>query len=376
MEGEDHSQTRSDTRKRSRKLNQPFMKTILTLLCLVSSAFAGPTIVYVSESGEKRLAIWSLDESSGELSRVGEAPLPGAPGSLSISPDRRHLYASVRSAKQFATLNVDAKNGALTNPTFADAGFNAAYVFTDKTGRWLLAASYSEGVVGLSAIKHGRVEGLPVVTLETGKKAHCIQVDPANKFAFVPHVGELNKVEQLRFDAETGTLTRNTPPHLPGGEGEGPRHMLFHPNGKWAYFVNEQGKSVTLCDYDAANGTLKARQSMPTVPEEWRDKGSCADIHISADGRFVYASNRGHDSLAVFSVNTQTGELTAHGQTPTEKTPRSFCLVPGDQFVVSAGEGSHKLIVFRRNAETGALTPLKSYDCGKGPAWVMSVKFD
>lgn len=352
------------------------MKGLLILLCLATSGLAGPTIVYVSESGEKRIAVWSLDEASGELTRLGEAALPGAPGSLAISPDRRHLYASVRSAKQFATLTVDAKTGELSNPTFADAGFNAAYVFVDKTGRWLLTASYSEGVVGLSAITEGRVTGLPVGTLETGKKAHCIQLDPANRFAFVPHVGELNKVEQLRFDAQAGTLTRNTPPHLPGGAGEGPRHMQFHPNGKWAYFVNEQGKSVTLCDYDAEKGTLKARQSVPTVPEEWRDKGSCADIHLSADGCFVYASNRGHDSLAVFSVNQQSGELTPHGQTPTERTPRSFCLVPGDAFVVSAGEGSHSLIVFRRDAETGALTPLKTYDCGNGPAWVTSVKFN
>jgi len=356
--------------------NHNTMKAILALLCFVTSAFAGPTLVYVSESGEKRIAIWSLDEESGELTRVGEAPLPGAPGSLACSPDRRQLYASVRSTKQLATLDVDAKTGALSNPILADAGFNAAYVFPDRTGRWLLAASYSEGVIGVSAIKAGRVTGLPVVTLETGKKAHCIQVDPANRFAYVPHVGELNKVEQLRFDAQTGMLTRNTPSHLAGGMGEGPRHMQFHPNGKWVYFVNEQGKSVTLCDYDATSGTLKARQSVPTVPEEWRAKGSCADIHVSADGRFVYTSNRGHDSLAVFSVNAQTGELTPQGQTPTEKTPRSFCLVPGDQFIVSAGEGSHKLIVFRRDAETGALAPLKSYDCGKGPAWVMSVKMD
>ena len=178
------------------------MKAILTLICLVSSAFAGPTIVYVSESGEKRIAVWSLDESTGELTRQGELALPGAPGSLSFSPDHKHLYASVRSAKQFATLDVDAKTGTLSNATFADAGFNAAYVFADKTGRWLLAASYSEGVVGLSAIQNGRVTGMPVVTLETGKKAHCIQADPANRFAFVPHVGELNKVEQLRFDAQ------------------------------------------------------------------------------------------------------------------------------------------------------------------------------
>jgi 6-phosphogluconolactonase len=352
------------------------MKAFLTFLCFASVASAGPTIVYVSESHEKRIAVWSLDEMTGELTRQSETALPGAPGSLALSPDRRHLYASVRSAKQFATLDVDAKTGTLSNATFADAGFNAAYVFADQTGRWLLAASYSEGVVGLSSIQNGRVTGLPVVTLETGKKAHCIQTDPSNRFAFVPHVGELNKVEQLRFDAQAGTLTRNTPPHLPGGAGEGPRHMQFHPNGKWAYFVNEQGKSVTLCDYDADKGTLKARQSVPTVPEDWRDKGSCADIHISADGRFVYASNRGHDSLAVFSVNAENGTLAALGQTPTEKTPRSFCLAPGDAFVISAGEGSHKLIVFRRDAQNGTLTPLKTYDCGKGPAWVMCLKLN
>lgn len=352
------------------------MKTILAFLLLAGAAVAGPAIVYVSESGEKRIAVWSLDETSGELARLGDAPLPGAPGSLALSPDRRHLHASVRTAKQFATLDVNPQTGALSNPTFADAGFNAAYVFAEKTGRWLLAASYSEGVAGVSAIKDGRVTGAPVATLETGKKAHSIQTDPANRFAFVPHVGELNKVEQLRFDAKGGTLARNTPPHLPGGEGEGPRHMQFHPNGKWVYFVNEQGKSVTLCDYDAEKGTLKARQSVPTVPEDWRDKGSCADIHISADGRFVYASNRGHDSLAVFSVSLETGALASRGQTPTEKTPRSFCLTPGDKFVISAGEGSHRLIVFRRDAQTGALTPLKTYNCGKGPAWVTSVKFD
>lgn len=352
------------------------MKTLLTFLSFITSALAGPTFVYVSESGEKRIAVWALDESSGELSRQGGASLPGAPGSLSISPDQKHLFASVRTTKQFATLDVDTHTGALSSPTYTDAGLNAAYVNTDKTGRWLLSASYSEGVIGLSEIKNGRVSGPPLATLATGKKAHCIRVDPSNRFAFVPHVGELNKVEQLRFDAQAGTLTPNTPPHLPGGDGEGPRHMQFHPNGKWVFFVNEQGKSVTRCDYDAAAGTLKARQSVPTVPEDWRDKGSCADIHISADGRFVYASNRGHDSLAVFSVNTKTGDLTPQGQTPTEKTPRSFCLVPGDQFVVSAGEGSHKLIVFHRDAETGALSPLKTYDCGKGPAWVMSVKFN
>ena len=352
------------------------MKLALAFTFLAAAtAWSGPTVLYVSEGGDKRIAVYTLNETTGELTRAGALDLPGAPGSLDISKDRRHLYASVRSAKQFATVSVDRKNGLLSNPVLSPAGFNAAYVHVDKTGNWLLAAAYGEGMAGLSRIKNGVVEGPPVITLETGKKAHCIQTDPANRFAFVPHVGELNKVEQLRFDAVTGRLTPNNPPSMPGGEGQGPRHMQFHPNGRWVYLVNEQGKSVTLCDYDKQAGTLKIRQTVTTIPADWdKAKGSCADIHVSADGRFVYASNRGHDSLAVFSVNPGTGELKSLGQTPTEKTPRSFCLI--HNFVVSAGEGSHRLIVFRRNPKTGALSPLKTYDCGKGPGWVLGVKFD
>jgi len=357
------------------------MKTTLFLCCFLflhTAVLAGQTVVYVSESGEKRIAIYTLDETSGELTAAGAAEMPGAPGSLAISADKRHLYAAVRSAQQFATLPVDPATGLLGAPVLAQAGLNAAYVYPDKTGNWLLSASYGEGVVAVSPIRDGVVQGPPVTVIETGKKAHSIQTDPANRFAFVPHVGELNKVEQLRFDAATGDLKSNEPASLAGGEGEGPRHMQFHPDGRWVYFVNEQAKSVTLADYDAERGTLKSRQSLSTLPADAdATKGSCADIHISADGRFVYASNRGHDSLAIFSINAETGELTAIGHTPTEKTPRSFCLVPGgENFVISAGEGSHRLIVFRRDPATGGLTPLKTYDCGKGPAWVMAVRFE
>ena len=357
------------------------MKRLLFLLTLgsfIAPTWAGPTVLYVSESGEKRIAVYALDEKSGELTRTGAVDLPGAPGSLAINPKRTHLYAAVRAEKQFATLAIDPATGALGAPALSPAGINAAYVQVDRSGQWLLAASYSEGVATSSRITDGVVAGAPVQTLETGKKAHCIQADPANRFVFVPHAGELNKVEQLRFDAATGALAANTPSSMSGGEGRGPRHMQFHPNGRWVYLVNEQGQSVSLCDYDAASGTLKLRQTVSTTPTDWdKSKGSCADIHISADGRFAYASNRGHDSLAVFALHTDTGELTALGQTPTEKTPRSFCLMPGgENFVVSAGQGSDRLIVYRRDTATGALTPLKTYDCGKSPAWVLGVKFD
>ena len=132
------------------------MKTIAALLSLVTCAsWAGPTMLYVSESGEKRIAIYSLDENSGDLTRAGEAQLPGAPGSLTISSDQAHLYAAVRSAKQFATLSVNVKTGLLSDPVLTPPGINAAYVHVDKTGRWLLSASYSEGVAALSRIKDG-----------------------------------------------------------------------------------------------------------------------------------------------------------------------------------------------------------------------------
>lgn len=358
---------------------KPLRSLAITFACIIAATgWAGPTVLYVSESGEKRIAVYSVDEKSGELTRAGAVDLPGAPGSLAISPDRTRLYAAVRSDKQVATLTIDRATGLLANPVFSPAGINAAYVYVDKTGKWLLAASYSEGVVTVNRITDGVVTGAPIQTIETGKKAHAIQADPANRFAFVPHVGELNKVEQFRFDAAAGTLAPNTPPSMAGGPGQGPRHLQFHPNGRWLYLVNEQGQSVSLCDFDQGTGTLKLRQTVSTTPEDWdKSKGSCADIHISADGRFAYASNRGHDSLAVFSIQPDSGELKSLGQTPTEKTPRSFCLVPGgEKYVVSAGQGSNKLIVYRRDSVSGALTPLKTYDCGKSPAWVLGVKFE
>lgn len=344
----------------------------------LDAADSSPTVLYVSESGEKRIAVYSMNGNTGELIRVGGIDLPGTPGNLAIGAGRTHLYAAVRSTKQFATLTIDHATGLLANPVYSPAGMGAAFLEVDKTGQWLLAASFSEGVVTLGRIAHGVIAGAPVQTMAKGPKAHSIWVDPANRFALVPHVGELNKVEQLRFDPVAGTLTANAPPAMAADPGHGPRHLQFHPNGRWVYLVNEQGQSVTLCDYDQSAGTLKIRQTLSTTPEDWdKSKGSCADIHLSADGHFAYASNRGHDSLAVFSIHPDSGELKSLGQTPTEKTPRSFCLMPGgEKFLVAAGQGSDRLIVYRRDPTNGTLTRLKTYDCGKNPAWVLGVKLD
>ncbi len=366
-------------------MNAPFHRPLLAaiavtglLATLLLPDLRADTVVYVSEGKDQRIAVFSLDEATGDLTRTGQVDLEGAPGSLALSPDRRHLYAALRSSGRFATLAIDPATGRLTLLGTSPAAGNAAYVFPDRTGQWLLAAYYGEGLASVSRITDGVVTGEPVSVLEVEKKAHCIQVDPANRFAFCPHPVEANRVDQFRFDAGTGQLTLNDPPAMVAGDGDGPRHLQFHPNGKWVYLVNEQGKSVTLCDYDADRGTLAMRQTLSTHPADWDPtSGSCADIEVSADGRFVYASNRGHDSLAVFAIDAATGELTALGQVPTEKTPRSFNLIPGgERYLVAAGQGSDRLVVYRRDPESGGLTPLKTLDCGGSPAWVLGLKLE
>jgi len=353
------------------------MKILLSLFFFFTlSAQAGKTVVYISEGGHNRIAVFSLDEEAGELNRLGDVLLDGSPGALALSPDRRHLYAAIRAEKKFATLSINPATGLLSVVSMVAAAGNPAYVHPDATGRWLLAAYYGEGLVSVSPInEEGVVSGEPVSVLDIGPKAHCIVTDPSNGFAFCPHPMDLNCVDQFRFDAATGELTLNDPPTMPGGAGDGPRHLKFHPNGKWAYVVNEQGKSVTYCHYDAEKGTLERKQTVSTHPKDWdMTKGSCAEIKVSADGRFVYASNRGHESIASFSIDAATGALTALERTATEKIPRSFDLMPGEKFVVVAGQGEGRLALYRRDPETGLLTQLQSIECGKSPAWVMGLR--
>lgn len=352
------------------------MKFLCILALSATFLSAGETVVYVSESGHNRIAWFSLDEEAGQLKREGDVLLSGSPGALALSPDHRHLYAASRSTKEFVTLEIDPKSGALSVVASAPAAGNPAYVHVDATGRWLLAAYYGEGLVSISRVtEEGLVTEETLSVLDIGPKAHCIVTDPSNRFAFCPHPMDLNCVDQFRFDAKTGDLTLNDPPTLPGEPGSGPRHLKFHPNGRWAYFVNEQGKSVTFCDYDADKGTLTKRQTISTHPPDWYpQQGSCAEIKISSDGRFVYASNRGHESIASFSIHPESGELLELERVPTEKIPRSFDLMPGERFLVAAGQGEGKLALYRRDLDAGRLTQVQTLECGKSPAWVLGLE--
>jgi 6-phosphogluconolactonase len=342
-------------------------------LTLVMAALAGgTTVVYVSVAGEKRVAVYRMDDGTGELTHRGDVKLDGEPGALVVSPDRRFLFAALRSTGKLASFRIDPKAGTLTHLGTVPAGPDPAHISTDARGRYLLAAYYVDAKVTVHAIdKDGSLGEKPLQSIPTAEKAHAIVADPSDRFVFVPHTGP-DVIFQFTFDAKTGRLSANTPAKLATPRKSGPRHLVFHPSKPIAYVDNEQGSSVTAYALDTKAGTLKPLGTASTLPGEFKGTNACAEIRIHPTGRFVYASNRGHDSIAAFAVG-EDGKLSALGQTATEKTPRSFDIDPSGRFLFAAGESSGKLAAYRLDPKTGALKRSATYEAGKTPWWVLAV---
>ena len=237
----------------------------------------------------------------------------------------------------------------------------------------MLSAYYQGAHVGVHPIgDDGSVGGPPIEWLATATGAHAMQTDPTNSYAFVPHIAGNgpNAIFQYKFDENTGRLTPNSPAKVEPEEFLGPRHFCFHPSLDILYFSNEQDCSVTGYRLDTATGTLSAFQTITTLPEGYTERNTCSQIQVSASGRFLYAPNRGHDSIACFSVDTATGQLTAIGIVASEPRPNALCLGPQDKFLFSAGQDSGRMASFNVNPDSGELTPLETYPLGNAPAWV------
>lgn len=352
------------------------MLSFLTIALSLASArnAGGETFVYVSLAPEQKIQVYRLDPADGKLTPVESVAVEGAPGSLNVDPQKKFLFASLRSNSALASFRIDPATGKLKplNTVALPAGENAAFVGTDRTGRWLLSASYSAGKVFVHGINEDGTIRSPVVqTVTTAKTAHNIATDPDNTFVFVPHVSP-NAVYQFRFDPATGKLSDAG--KAPGGADKaGPRHLAFHPTQKLAFTSDESGSSVTAYRFDPKTG-LKPIQTLSTLPADYKTSNSTAEVKVHPSGKFVWVSNRGHDSLAGFAIDAESGKLTAIGQTPTEKTPRSFEVSPDGKYVFGAGEGSGKLAVFQVDTGTGKLTRQHTYDIGKSLTWVMAVK--
>ncbi len=341
---------------------------------LVACPALADTFVYVALQGEKKIAVYQLDPAEGKLIHRSDARIDGEPGALTTDPKQQFLFAAIRSEGNLAAFKIDRTSGKLTLVNTVDAGLDPAHIATDRTGRFLLTAYYVSAKVTAHSIgQDGSLSERPNQSIMTADKAHAILPDSSNRFVFVPHTGP-NTIFQFTFQADSGKLAANAVPKLTTPDNTGPRHIVFHPSKDIAYVDNEQGGSVTVYARDAKAGTLKSMQTVSTLPKDFKGTNACAEIKIHPTGRFLYVSNRGHDSIACFKVDPQDGKLTANGQEPTEKTPRSFELDLTGKFLLSAGEASGKVAVYRIDGEAGTLKRVQTYEVGKKPWWVMAVE--
>ncbi|MDX2037870.1 MAG: lactonase family protein [Isosphaeraceae bacterium] len=351
----------------------------MALALAASSASAESMRVYIGTytgNGKSRgIYQFDFDPSSGRLTPLGIAAEEKDPSFLAIHPNRKTLYAvselgdyEGKPTGAVASFAVDPSTGKLRKLNAQPSGGGApCHLVVDKTGRAVLVANYSGGSVESLPIEADGSLGKPASVIrhegkvhlpqrQGGPRGHSINLDAANRFAVAADLG-LDELRVYEFDAAKATLTPHDPPFAKVGLGTGPRHFAFHPSQKFAYTCLEITSGVTALTYDATKGVLEPIQTLSTLPPEGKEGNSTAQILVHPSGKFVYVSNRGHDSIAGFAVDESTGKLTALDRTPTGgKTPRNFGIDPSGRYLIAANQNSDTLVVFAIDAATGKLT--------------------
>ena len=336
------------------------------------------TLVYLGTyTGAKSQGIYAarFDSQTGGLTTPELAAEAVNPTFLAVHPNRRFLYAvqevataTGQSSPAVSAYAIDLATGRLTwLNTQSSGGAGPCHLVVDQSGQNVLVANYGGGSLAVLPISaDGRLGPATACVQHSGASvnphrqkaphAHGITLDAANHFAVCADLG-LDQLLCYRFDSAHGTLTPNDPPAAAVQSGAGPRHFVFHPTGRYGYVINELVAIITAFAYDATRGILAEIQTVPTVPADFSGKNYPAEIVVHPNGKFLYGSNRGHDSLAVFAIDLPTGQLTWLEQSPTlGKNPRNFAIDPTGQFLLVANQDSDTLVVFRLNPQTGHLT--------------------
>lgn len=346
-----------------------------------SAAPSGDLLVYFGTyATEKSRGVYvsRLDLASGSLSAPVLAAETVSPSFLAVHPSRPFLYAvnevgtfEGKPAGSVSAFAIDRASGVLTALNRqSTGGRDPAHLSVDRTGRTVLVANYSGGsVAALPIDADGRLKPATAFVQHTGSSinperqkqphAHAIAVDPANRFAYVADLG-LDKVLIYRFDAAKGSLTAGDPPSASVRPGSGPRHVAIHPSGRFAYVINEMACTITAFGLDAASGGMQELQTTSTLPAGQAVTAgySTAEIMVHPSGGFLYGSNRGHNTIAVFAIDAVSGKLTAIEHVPTQgSTPRGFGIDPGGAYMLVGNQRSDSVVVFRIDAQSGRLTP-------------------
>ena len=361
------------------------MKIAVLLLPLFAAAAPaqqqGKYLFYVgtyTEDGSKSKGIYAyrFNAATSEITPLGLAAETTNPSFVALHPNGRFLYAVNElpnykgpNSGGISAFSIDHATGKLTFLNeIPSRGADPCYITVDKTGKYVLVANYTGGSVAVfPVLPDGKLGEASAFVQHTGKganperqegpHAHSIDLSPDNRFAMVDDLG-LDELLVYKFDAAKGTLTPNDPPFAKLDAGVGPRHFVLRPDGKFAYVVTEMGHTVTAFSIDAANGKLQPLQTITTLPKDFKGRNDDAEIQVHPSGKFLYASNRGEDTIAIYGIDGSKGTLTQIGSVPTGgKEPRSFEIDPTGKFLFAENQKSDSIVVFKIDQKTGNLTP-------------------
>ena len=339
---------------------------------IANIAMAKTKLLYIATQNPEGMGITiaEFDSATGALSTPKMAIETRDPAHFTLSADGKHLYlCNTGTPGGVSAFTVDRKSGALRLLNYKESkGRGPSYVSVDESGKYVLDANYGGGFVEVHSLaKDGSLDQQTAFVQHTGSSvhpqrqskpyAHWFRTDPTNRFGLVADLG-IDQVVIYKFDASTGKLTPNDPPFSKVAGGMGPRHLAFHPNGKWMYGIAEIANEVMAFNWDSAKGVLTQFQSVKSLAEGFTEPSTAAEIAVRADGKFLYASNRGEDTIVVYAIDAATGELTLKQRTLSRgKVPRYFTFDPTNRWLIVSNQEGGNLAVFSVDAKTGELTP-------------------
>ena len=331
------------------------------------------SIIFVSLTGDETISVYDVN-SDGTLSMRSTNPAHGPSGALCLHPNLNIVYDAHVESTTLASFKINRETGTLHHQNQVDTGIEIpAHMATDSNGNFLLTTYYGGGGISVHRLEPDGSIGSQVQHIQTGEKAHAVYITPDDSFVFVPHVCPTNHIRQFIFNKETGQLSDNETSRLePPDDETGPRHICFHPSGEVAYVINEQGMTISKFEYDHSKGHLERTQHLSSLPEGYaNDNGATAHIEVHPNGKWLYGSNRGHDSIVGMNI-ADNGSLTPSNFFSVPTSPRSFSIEATGHFLYCAGEAAGQIRAFKINQNNGDLSPFSDYTVGNKPFWVMA----
>ncbi|MEJ4043207.1 6-phosphogluconolactonase [Erwinia sp. SLM-02] len=320
-------------------------------------------VVYTASPESQQIHVWQLNED-GALTLLQVVDAPGQVQPMVVSPDKTFLYVGARPDFRVLAYKIDSE-GKLKETGHASLPGSPTHISTDREGRFIFVGSYNDACVSVSPIGDNGLPGEPAQVIKGLDGCHSANIDLGNQSLFVPALKQ-DRIALFEL-AQNGELTPRAQAEVKTTAGAGPRHMVFHPNQKFAYCVNELDSSV---DVWALGDKVEKVQSLDMMPEGFSDTRWAADIHITPDGRFLYGCDRTASIITVFSISDDGATLTIEGYQPTETQPRGFNIDSSGQYLIAAGQKSHHIAVYKIAGDNGLLQELARYAVGQGPMWV------